>query len=970
MPMWRSAVRTGWAVVATVFCLVAHAADSRKANEPPQFLLSPAERAWVAANPVLKVAFIDHTIAPLQSWTADGRPDGVVGEYLALLSARTGLKMEPVRSPTLAQRDADFVAGRTDLLPLVLRGDALEASVLTSLPYFNAPAVFVTRRDQLGFAASGRLAGLRVAVMPGSAFDLYVQRRFPDAVRVEVPTPLDELKAVSDGRADVRLGQLPTTVHAIESQLLANLTVRAFADDAPGSYAMGVRRSQPLLHALVDRALRSITPAEHEAIRARWVPARTYVDFDALGMLLNEAERQWLREHPRLRVAYDRGFAPFTFEHDRRLQGLGADLLREVARRLELDIAETRAGTWTEAYQAARRGEVDLLVAAAPNEERLAEFEFVGPWSTSPTAIVTARSATGPLDIGDLNGRCLVLQDDHFLLPRLARKYPGIRVRTLPTPDDALRLVRAGACDAALGNMHLMSQLIQRDHPGTLTVNGVVADGDSELYFAVRRDRPQLAAVFRKGLDAISESERSRLRLKWLAVNYQPGWTLVQALALFGPGLLAAAAIVWVVRRSNRQLEREIAQRRGAEARLADALDREQARSQSMIRFVAWLSHEIRNPLGAIVSAAGVLARETRGADSARLVAGIQQAGDGLVDLLTRTLDVSKAEAGLLTVRARWVAPRAWCDGIVVPFAALARDKGVQVRVQPEGLDGVEAEFDPVRLGQVLANLLSNAIKFTPAGGEVQVGLRLDRDAGRLHLRVQDSGPGIPSAERERLFQPFSQLPSTQERHAEGWGLGLALCAKIVAQMNGRIDVAPALATGARFDAELPVAWRAPVAEAPAAPVAVPAAAAAWRHEPLLLVDDDPVNLLVTTETLRADGWQAVQAFGDAESAFAHWQRHGARVVVTDLRMPGLDGVELARLLRQAAGSGPARPWIVALTGHADPGEAAACRAAGIDEVMLKPLQPAVLAARLAALASAEPAAAPLPAGGALQSAR
>lgn len=954
MPTWRTAARTLCAAVLAVASAAAHAAETRKAPEAAEapaaaFALTAAERAWVSTHPVLKVGFIDHTIAPLQSWTADGRPDGIVADYLALLSARTGLKLEPVRSPTLAERDADFVAGRTDLLPLVLRGDALEASVLTTVPYFNAPAVFVTRRDQLGFAASGRLSGLRVAAMPGSAFDLYLQRRFPEALRVPVPTPLDELKAVSDGRADVRVGQLPTTVHAIESQLLANLTVRAFADDAPGSYAMGVRRGQPLLHALIDRALRSITPAEHDAIRLRWVPARTYVDFDALGMLLNEAERQWLRDNPRLRVAYDRGFAPFTFEHDRQLQGLGADLLREVSRRLGLDIADARGGTWTEAYQAARRGEVDVLVAVAPNEERRAEFEFVGPWSSSPTAIVTERSATGPLDIGDLNGRCLAVQTDHFLLPRLARQYPGIRVRTLPTIDELLALVRSGNCDAALGNMHLMSQRIQRDHPGTLTVNGVVADGDSELYFGIRRDRPQLAAVFRKGLDAINENERSRLRLKWLAVNYQPGWTLAQALSLFGPGLLAAVAVVLVVRRSNRQLEAQVAQRRSAEGRLAAALDREQARSASMVRFVAWLSHEIRNPLGAIVSAAGMLARDARSSDSARLVAGIQQAGDGLVDLLTRTLDVSKAEAGLLAVRPRWVAPAAWCEGVVSPFAALARDKGVRVTVHTEAAPDLEAEFDPVRGGQVLSNLLSNAIKFTPEGGEVAVSLQLDPAAGRLRLVVQDSGPGIPAEERARLFQPFSQLPSTQDRHAEGWGLGLALCAKIVDRMEGRIDVSAAEGgPGARFEVELPVACRTRPAAAPVPELAP--RASAWRGEPLLLVDDDPVNLLVGGETLRADGWTAVQGFGDAEAALAHWQQHGARVVVTDLRMPGVDGLELARQLRQAAGAERPRPWIVALTGHADPVEAAACRAAGIDELLLKPLEPAALLALLGRL--------------------
>ena len=917
--LWVCAL-VGWLLAAT-----AHATA-------PAF--TAEERAWIRDHPVVRVAVHQVQIPPLQVFTPDGRLDGIVGEYLALVERHTGLRMEPVRAPTLARRDADFREGRADLLPLVLAGDPVAAEALLTEAFFKASPVFVTRRETADFSPTGNLGGLRVAMMPGGAFEIYLRQRFPDAKYVLVDNPGDELRAVSEGRADVRLGQLPTTVFTIESMLLANLTVRAFAEGAPASYTMGVRPSLPLLHGIVRKALAAVDEAEHAAIVEKWVPVRHFLGLDARGVLLNEAERAWLRANPRIRVAYDRSFAPFSLEDERTMRGLGPDLLREVARRLGLEIVEERPGTWAETYAAALEGRADVLVAAGRNEERRDKLLFIGPWSRSPTALVTRRENGGPLELGALGEGVLAVQESHFLLPYLARKHPGVRLMRTPTLEDALAAVHDRRAAAALGNLHVVSNLVQRHHAGVLTVSGTVPDGDSELFFAVPNDRPELAVVLAKGMEALSAAEHSALQQRWLAVAYAPGWRWQEVLSVFGPALLAALAAAFVIQRNNRRLQREVAQRREAEARLERSLLREHAGSASKSQFIASLSHEIRNPLGAMLAGAGLLAQRTSDDQQRQLLAAMQQAGDGLLELLSRTLDFSKAESGMLTSRPEWVEPRDWLRKLCQAFEAPAAAKGLALHATVEGPAALEAHFDPVRLGQVLGNLLSNAVKFTDQG-RVEVRLSLDAAAGELRFAVQDSGPGFGPEAQARLFVPYSQLPAASGAHPGGTGLGLALCKQIVEHLGGRIGGRGEPGRGSCFEVALPVAWRTPDPGAP--PHAAPAMPADWRAYPVLLVDDDPVGLMLLQEQFRALGI-AAQVAGGGDEALAHWEAGPGRVLVTDCHMPGMDGFELARRIRQRAVPPEARPWIIATTGSTEADEHARARASGADEVLVKPL--------------------------------
>ncbi len=921
---------------------------SASAAPAPVPVLDDHERAYVASHPELAVAFHGITIAPLQIFDAQGRLDGIVADYLRLIETRTGLKLRPAPSPTLAERDAQFMAGRTQLLPLLLDGDPVQRAALATPPYFRVPAVWVARRDDVAFSTADGLRGRRIAVTSGSAFESYLVQRFPQATLLRVSTPLDELRAVSDGRADLRVGQLPITAYTIEANLLTNLAIRGFAEGGPSVYAMGVAPGNTVLHGIVVKALRSISEDEHRAILERWMPVRHFLGVDASSALLTDAQREWVRLHPELRVGYDRAFAPYTLEQGGQLRGLGAELLDEALRRVGMGVKSTRAGTWAETLAGLEAGEIDVGVAVARNEVRDDTLLFVGPWNSSPTALVTRRGERGPFELGDLGGRTLAVQSRHFLLPMIQRNHPGIRLQPHATLSEALASVRRGTAVAAMGNFQVMSQLVQRDHPGDLTISGMVANGDSELYFAVPRDKPELALILAKGLDSLSENERSPIRSRWLTAEYRPGWSTTDILRVAVPVLLVALVAALLVRRSHRRLQVEVTQRRAAEQGLAAALDRERDSSEAKSRFIASLGHEVRNPLAAMVSAASLLGRRQTDADDLRLIDAIQHSGDGLLELLSRTLDFSKAESGMLSISTEWVLPERWCERTCQPFETLARAKGLDFRLEMSCPPGQQAQFDPVRLGQVLSNLLSNAVKFT-ATGQVMVTLALDvqADDTRLRLAVADTGPGFSADERALLFRPYTQLASTRASHAGGTGLGLALCRQIVEHMGGQIDAQSQPGGGCRFTVEVPVQQRVDGDAAKSAADLVSNWPAAALAGPVTLVDDDPVALLVGTEHLRSLGL-TVRALGSADEALAAWQAEPGRLLITDFHMPGMDGLELARRIRQLPVDPAARPWIILLSGVTEPEARARFLANGADEVMSKPLPVAVFAQRLA----------------------
>ncbi len=502
--------------------------------------------------------------------------------------------------------------------------------------------------------------------------------------------------------------------------------------------------------------------------------------------------------------------------------------------------------------------------------------------------------------------------DPSYRLTYISR---SIQALTGYTPDEYLR-------------MTLERQLA----PGSLAVAGV--------YFA------RVAECLAAGLPA--EHFRGEIEL-----NCKDGstlWTeIIVTPVLDDQGRLLEFAGVTRDIRERKRFELELHQARAA-AESANA-----AKSE----FLAHMSHEIRTPLNVVLGLTQVLDREPLAVHQRDMVERIQVAGQSLLAIINDVLDLSKIEAGQLRIEARPFDLLKLMSRLESLLGPSAQTKGLALRIaMPDPALGTLVG-DALRLEQVLMNLIGNAIKFTEQGEvglDVQV-LESSESAVRLHLAVRDTGIGIAPEALPGLFTPFTQAESGITRRFGGTGLGLSISKRLVELMGGTIGVESQPGQGSTFWIELSFAraldaaldsWNAePATHAPSTPSIPAGPRLAGAH--LLVVDDSAMNrdlvaralaLEGATATLAADGQQAVQILKSRPERFD--------AVLMDVRMPVMDGLTATRVIRGKLGLGELP--ILALTAGVLPEEQAAAYAAGVSEILPKPLDLEQLATSLSRL--------------------
>lgn len=394
-------------------------------------------------------------------------------------------------------------------------------------------------------------------------------------------------------------------------------------------------------------------------------------------------------------------------------------------------------------------------------------------------------------------------------------------------------------------------------------------------------------------------------------------------------------------------LEDKVAQRTAA---LALALDQasagqraaEQARrvaeeaTKAKSRFLAVVGHDIRTPLSGVLGVLEILDRKRMSQRERRLVEMAAISGETLINLANATLHLSRLEAGTEMLDRRDYEPGALLAAAAALLRPAAERKGLALRLELDPVAKAWLNGDPGKINRVVLNLLSNAVAFTDTGEIVLSAMLAPAEPGRpatLTISVRDTGIGIEPAMQGRIFQDFVQVDPETGRRSGGVGLGLAICSKLVALMEGALSLESAPGQGSRFTVRLP----APAASAPAPPVAERAS-----DQPLivLVVDDEPVTREVARLMIAKAGHRALTATS-GEAALALLARQRVDVVLLDMHMSGIDGVETARAIRAMAAI--AQPEIVALTADVSPGTMRRLRQAGLGAILSKPATSAAL---------------------------
>ena len=759
---------------------------------------SPAERQWIAAHPVLRVVVVRDE-EPLYS-IGDGKspPQGFGIDLLSAVARRTGIALDYHAVDNTRQAMAELADGRADLTPMAAPSPERLKTLSFPGAFVAAEQVIVSRSDVGDVSTAQNFAGRRVAIVDGTAIADRVVAEFPAANYVHAATRLEAYRAIADGRADLAPGWLQEAVFTIEANLLTNLRIKHMDGAAVSAFGPGVTRREPLLADILAKGIAELSLGERDAAARRWLPAGVDSPWVEGKASLTEAERAWVQRAGAIRLGYDEHFAPFTSRGALdTFNGLGADMVRLAADKVGLRVVAQHGGSFADVYGAALTGRIDVVVGMARTESRRADFEFIGPFSTSPTAMVMRsddpRRWSEP---DDIRGGTLGLLREHFLIAQLHSRRPALHLVVFDSQDAVLGALDDGRVDAAIGNGVVVNQLIDQRYAGRLRVTGVLRDGASELYFGVPRAQPELARLLQKGLDAITPAEAAELQRHWLFVSLQPGlkWRDVLKWAL--PVLVAVALGLALLAATNRRLRRANAAEHAARQAAEEA-------TAARGRFVSYLAHELRGSLGGISAGAGLLRDNADPAVQVRLTDAMKASADGLQQLLETTLGHERMMAGGIELAPVRVELAPWWERMMAPLRLSAQAKGLEL-LEDAPVSQAPLTFDAVRLAQALTNVIGNAIKFTPAGRVEVRGIWSVAD-GELEVHVADSGPGIAGADRAQVFVPYVQgTAGRSSRH--GAGLGLSIAREIVRAMGGEIALAPAAGRGAEFVIRVPLA--------------------------------------------------------------------------------------------------------------------------------------------------------------------
>ncbi|MFW5989819.1 MAG: ABC transporter substrate-binding protein, partial [Campylobacterales bacterium] len=881
--------------------------------------LSDEEFAYLRENPTLRVQSEDD-FAPT-NYRQDGKPMGYSIDFMRLVAKKAGLNVEFVGNHTWSEFVSMLQDGELDAMVNIAKTPAREEFMSFTTPYTQVIDAVFTKESRIEeFNSLQDIKGKKLAVVKDFYEETLLREHYPEIELVTRDDTASALKAVAFGEADGAVNSLQVGNYMLKKLGLGSVVPSFEVKDKRFSLNLhiAVKKENEILRDILEKAKDTITDDELLELSNRWFIQGDKSSDSSTKVKLNSEEKEYLSTKEPIKMCVDPDWEPYEkINENGEHEGIAAELIELVASRVGASIELHITKDWNESLKEAKEGKCDILSFTNQTPKRDKWLLFTEPIFYDDNVFITREEHPFITDPQTLNGQKAVFPEGSSVGERFEREFPGVEVSYLPTEKECFEAISDKEADFTLRALTIAAYTIKKEGYFNLKIAGQLPSYKNALRIGVIKTEPMLRDILNKGVETLTTQEMENASNKYisLSVREEIDYSLLWKI-LAGVALLILAVIYWNRKLSSLNKELKLA-KESAETATAEKSS-----------FLANMSHEIRTPMNAIIGMTYLLKQTELTPTQSDYVKKVENSSNALLGIINDILDFSKIEAGKLEIEYIDFDLHQVIENVTTLVELKAYDKGLEFIVSYDHSMNTKLHGDPLRLGQILTNLANNAIKFTKKG---EVGIYIKKlEDERYRFEVRDTGIGLTEEQKDRLFKSFSQADTSTTRKYGGTGLGLAISKQLTEMMGGKIWVESEYGKGSSFIFEVNLKEQEDIHKE----------IKQFSDKKVLIVDDTPSWQMILSRHLKGFNI-AVSVASSGEEALEKLSGENFDLILMDWKMPSMDGVETAKLIKEKYSDAP--PTIIMVSAYRQESIVSSAKEQGIDVFLQKPINPSLL---------------------------